>query len=186
MWTAPSSEQESSIGTTKRQASSSAFCSESARKHLTEWRKADTILDSGLPISLKEQIDIEGIEMSLGYVGRVGQVSKRNALLADILLEAGAVPFVRTNIPQGLVFAESMNNLFGKTLNPHNRALTSGGSSGGETALLAMKGSICGVGSDLGGSIRSPASFNGLYGLRPSSGRVPCTFNCPFHVWRGN
>jgi amidase len=63
--------------------------------------------------------------------------------------------------------------IFGRTLNPYNRSLTSGGSTGGEGALIALRGSPLGVGSDIGGSIRIPAAFCGLYGLRPSSGRIP-------------
>lgn len=93
--------------------------------------------------------------------------------MVEILREAGAVPFVRTNVPQGLViehafiyvafcadrfvsyqwWGETFNNVFGRTLNPYNRALTSGGSSGGEAALLALRGSPIGVGTDIGGSV---------------------------------
>jgi len=68
---------------------------------------------------------------------------------------------------------ETFNYVFGRTLNPYNRAHTCGGSSGGEGALIALKGSPLGVGSDIGGSIRVPAAFNGIYGFRPSYGRVP-------------
>ena len=68
---------------------------------------------------------------------------------------------------------ETHNLVFGRTTNPHNRSLTSGGSSGGEGALISLRGSPLGVGSDIGGSIRIPAAFCGLYGLRPSYGRVP-------------
>lgn len=68
---------------------------------------------------------------------------------------------------------ETVNNIIGYTWNPKNRHLTAGGSSGGEGALISMRGSPLGFGSDIGGSIRYPAAFNGLYGLRPSSGRVP-------------
>jgi len=68
---------------------------------------------------------------------------------------------------------ETINNLYGRTVMPHDRDLSSGGSSGGEGALIAMRGSPLGVGSDIGGSIRIPAGFNGLYGLRPSYHRIP-------------
>lgn len=68
---------------------------------------------------------------------------------------------------------EAFNLIFGRTSNPANRSLTSGGSSGGEGALIALGGSVLGVGSDIGGSVRIPASFNGLFGLRPSYNRVP-------------
>ncbi|KAG1736073.1 general amidase [Suillus paluster] len=127
----------------------------------------------GLPISLKDQLCIKGLETTMGYVSWIGQYADKNAVLVDVLIECGAVPFVRTNIPQTLMFPETFNNVFGRTTNPYNRSLTSGGSSGGEGALVALRGSPLGVGSDIGGSVRIPAAFCGLYGLRPSYGRVP-------------
>ncbi|KAJ8595435.1 general amidase [Rhizopogon salebrosus TDB-379] len=127
----------------------------------------------GLPISLKDQLCMKGLETTMGYVSWIGQYAEKNAVLVDILLECGAVPFVRTNIPQTLMWGETFNYIFGRTTNPHNRSLTSGGSSGGEGALVALKGSPLGVGSDIGGSIRGPSAFCGLHGLRPSYGRIP-------------
>ncbi|KAF7977397.1 hypothetical protein HWV62_4023 [Athelia sp. TMB] len=127
----------------------------------------------GLPISLKDQLAIKGLETTMGYVSWIGRYADKNAVLVDILLEAGAVPFVRTNVPQTLMWPETYNHIFGRTVNPFNRTLTSGGSSGGEGALIAMKGSPLGIGSDIGGSVRIPSSFCGLYGLRPCYGRVP-------------
>ncbi|KAI6031788.1 general amidase [Pisolithus microcarpus] len=109
----------------------------------------------GLPISLKDQLCIKGLETTMGYVSWIGKYADSNAVLVDIL------------------WAETFNNIFGRTSNPHNRSLTSGGSSGGEGALVALKGSPLGVGSDIGGSIRIPAAFCGVYGLRPSYGRIP-------------
>lgn len=127
----------------------------------------------GLPISLKDQLCIKGLETTMGYVSWIGKYAESNAVLVDILYECGAVPFVRTNVPQTLMWGETFNNIFGRTSNPHNRSLTSGGSSGGEGALVALKGSPLGVGSDIGGSIRDPAALCGVYGLRPSYGRIP-------------
>jgi amidase len=127
----------------------------------------------GLPISLKDQLCIEGLETTMGYVSWIGRYAEKNAVLVDVLIECGAVPFVRTNLPQTVMWPESFNNIFGRTTNPHNRSLTPGGSSGGEGALVALKGSPLGVGSDIGGSIRIPSAFCGLYSLRPSYGRVP-------------
>ncbi|KAG7452407.1 general amidase [Guyanagaster necrorhizus] len=127
----------------------------------------------GLPVSLKDQINIKGIESTMGYVSWIGTFAERNAVLVDMLDSLGAVPFVKTNVPQTLMWGETFNNIFGRTCNPHNRSLTSGGSSGGEGALLALRGSPLGIGSDIGGSIRIPSSFCGIYGLRPSHGRVP-------------
>ncbi|KAF8153288.1 general amidase [Crassisporium funariophilum] len=127
----------------------------------------------GLPISLKDQISIKGIESTMGYVSWIDQHAEKNSVLADVLEACGAVLYVKTNIPQTLMWPETFNHVFGRTSNPYNRALTSGGSSGGEGALVALRGSPLGVGSDIGGSVRIPAGFNGTYGLRPSCGRVP-------------
>ncbi|KAH9059366.1 general amidase [Lactarius vividus] len=127
----------------------------------------------GLPISLKDQIAIKGLETTMGYVSWIGRVAERDAALTEILIECGAVLYVRTNVPQSLMWPECYNLVFGRTVNPVNRTLTCGGSSGGEGALLGMRGSILGVGSDIGGSIRIPAAMNGIFGLRPSYHRIP-------------
>ncbi|GAA5981165.1 hypothetical protein JCM11641_003132 [Rhodosporidiobolus odoratus] len=127
----------------------------------------------GLPISLKEQFDIEGVESTMGFVSRLGHISPTSSTLVTLLESLGAVLHCRTNIPQTLLCDESINHLFGRVLNPLNTSLTAGGSSGGEAALLAMRGSPLGVGTDLGGSIRKPASFCGLYSLRPTARRLP-------------
>ncbi|KAJ7631228.1 general amidase [Roridomyces roridus] len=127
----------------------------------------------GLPISLKDQISIKGIDSTMGYVSWIGKPAEKNSVLVDILESLGAVPFVKTNVVQTLMWVETVNNIFGRTSNPYNRSLTSGGSSGGEGALVALKGSPLGVGSDMGGSIRIPSAFCGVYGFRPSFHRVP-------------
>jgi len=127
----------------------------------------------GLPISLKDQIRMKGLETTMGYASWIGNYSDYDAVLTTVLYEAGANPFVRTNVPQTLMWPETYNHIFGRTVNPYNRKLTSGGSSGGEGALIALKGSPLGVGSDIGGSVRIPAALCGIYGFRPSYGRVP-------------
>lgn len=78
------------------------------------------------------------------------------------LLSAGAVPYAKTNTSQALLMVESINNVFGTTKNPHNLALSAGGSSGGSASLVAARGSVLGTGTDGGGSIRFPAEFCGL------------------------
>ena len=89
------------------------------------------------------------------------------------LRNLGAVLYCKTSVPHTLMSGETVNNIIGYTWNPKNRFLTSGGSSGGEGALIRMRGSVLGMGTDIGGSIRIPAAFNGLYGIRPSVGRMP-------------
>lgn len=127
----------------------------------------------GMPISLKDQFEIKGTECNMGIASWVGHISKQNSVLVDILLDAGAILHCRTNISQALMFGESDNYVYGKTSNPFNRTLTCGGSSGGEGALVGMHGSLVGVGTDLGGSVRIPAAYQGLYGLRPTLHRLP-------------
>jgi amidase len=127
----------------------------------------------GVPISLKDTFKIEGLDASIGYAALAFNAARQNSALVDILLQAGAVLYCKTNVPQSLMALDSHNNVFGRTLNPANTNLTAGGSSGGEGALLAMRGSILGIGTDVGGSIRVPAMCNGLFGVKPSAGRVP-------------
>jgi amidase len=98
---------------------------------------------------------------------------KSNSPLVDILLSLGAILYCKTNIPLTMMTGDSQTNIFGRTLNPHKLSLGAGGSSGGEGALVAIRGSILGVGTDIGGSIRIPALCCGTYGFKPSSFRIP-------------
>ncbi|WEW54740.1 hypothetical protein PRK78_000165 [Emydomyces testavorans] len=127
----------------------------------------------GLPISVKDTFDIEGVDSTTGLTTLAFKPAEKNAPLVDLLHSLGAVIITKTNIPQTLGALDSANNIFGRTLNPLNRKLTAGGSSGGEGVLIAMRGSMVGIGTDIGGSIRIPAMCNGVYGFKPSSGRVP-------------
>ncbi|KAH7364836.1 amidase [Rhexocercosporidium sp. MPI-PUGE-AT-0058] len=128
----------------------------------------------GLPISLKDGFNIKGIPSTLGYLSFLKHpLPDKNCPLVDTLLSLGAVLYVKTNIPQTLMTADSHNNLFGRTLNPLNLTLTSGGSSGGEGALVALRGSLIGVGTDIAGSVRIPALCCGTYSLKGSVGRIP-------------
>lgn len=127
----------------------------------------------GVPVSLKDTFKVKGYDSSIGIASLAFKPAETNSLLVDILLQAGAVLYCKTNVPQTLMALDSENNVFGRVLNPKNRAVTAGGSSGGEGALLAMRGSVLGVGTDVGGSIRVPAMCNGLYGVKPSAMRVP-------------
>ncbi|KAF4633614.1 hypothetical protein G7Y89_g4506 [Cudoniella acicularis] len=127
----------------------------------------------GLPISVKEHIGIKGLSNTAGFVGWENRKNSDDSNILKILLEAGAVLYVRTTEPQGLMALETCSNITGITTNPHNTSLTPGGSSGGEAALIALGGSVLGIGSDIGGSIRSPAANCGIYGLKPTPGRLP-------------
>lgn len=131
----------------------------------------------GLPISMKDNFNIIGVDSTVGFASLVNQPATYNATLIDILTAAGAVLYVKTNVPTAMMIAESVNNVYGRTVNPLNRSLTSGGSSGGESALIAFGGSPLGVGTDIGGSLRIPAACTGIFTLRPSFGRFP-TLRC--------
>ncbi|CAK7897201.1 hypothetical protein CAAN1_03S07074 [[Candida] anglica] len=129
----------------------------------------------GLPISLKDNLNVKGQASSIGIVQFCFEPEQmeEDSLIVEVLRGLGAVFYVKTNIPAAMMMPESVNHIFGHTVNPLNRNLSAGGSSGGEAALLALKGSPLGVGTDIGGSIRMPSSFQNLYALRPSFGRFP-------------
>ena len=126
----------------------------------------------GLPISIKDQINVKGYDSTAGLQVRVFSPATEDAAVVALLREAGAIPFVKTNVPQSLMVTESYNRIFGRALNPWNVKRTPGGSSGGEGAMVGMDASPLGVGTDIGGSIRTPAAYCGIVGLKPSSGRV--------------
>ncbi|KAK1706410.1 hypothetical protein CaCOL14_008345 [Colletotrichum acutatum] len=127
----------------------------------------------GLPVSVKDTFNVAGVDTSMGLAYLCHKPAASNAPLVDLLLSLGCVIIAKTNVPQTLGSLDSVNNVFGRTMNPINRLCTAGGSSGGEGVLVAMKGSMIGIGTDIGGSIRVPAMCNGVYGFKPSNGRVP-------------
>lgn len=127
----------------------------------------------GLPISLKDQLRVKGRQTHMGYTAWIGKMDEEPSVLVDMLWKAGAVFYVKTSVPQSLMVCETINNVVGRTTNPRNDAWSCGGSSGGEGAIVGFRGAVIGIGTDIGGSIRVPAAFNYLYGLRPSHGRLP-------------
>ncbi|KAH0164461.1 amidase, partial [Aureobasidium melanogenum] len=127
----------------------------------------------GLPISLKDSFKVPGFDSTIGMTYFANKPATEYSALPKLLLDLGAVLYCKTNVPQTMMTADSDNNVFGRTLNPSNLKLTAGGSSGGEGALVAMRGSVLGIGTDIAGSIRIPSICNGIYGARPSSGIVP-------------
>lgn len=135
----------------------------------------------GLPISVKEHVFVQGTTATSGLIAWADQMSPCDALIVQTFREQGAVFHVKTTNPQTLMAIETDSNLFGRTLNPHNPNLTCGGSTGGEGALIAMGGSVLGIGTDIGGSIRVPSAFCGLFGLKPSVGRLPHSGLCGLH-----
>ncbi|XP_076371380.1 fatty-acid amide hydrolase 2-like isoform X2 [Tachypleus tridentatus] len=124
----------------------------------------------GIPFTTKDSVSVKGLVLSAGLVSRKGVKAEEDAEVVALLRKAGAIPIAISNVSELCMWWESNNNLYGRTRNPYDTSRTVGGSSGGEGCLLGVAGSVISIGSDIGGSIRIPAFFNGVYGLKPSSG----------------
>ena len=136
----------------------------------------------GAPISIKSSIEVTGMKCEAGSKLRASFVAPKDAPLVSRLRNAGAIILGTTNTPELLMAWETDNLLYGRTNNPWDLSRTSGGSSGGEAAAIAVGCSAGGVGSDGGGSIRVPAHFTGICGLKPTPGRIPATGHFPTSV----
>jgi Asp-tRNA(Asn)/Glu-tRNA(Gln) amidotransferase A subunit family amidase len=134
---------------------------------------------TGIPLTIKSCIDVAGWPCPAGSLFRKDYVPAADAALVARLESAGAILLGNTNTPEFLMAYETDNLLNGKTSNPWNLDYSAGGSSGGEAAAIASGCSMGGVGSDGGGSIRTPAHFSGICGLKPTPGRVPATGHFP-------
>ncbi|CAF3370648.1 unnamed protein product [Rotaria sp. Silwood2] len=106
----------------------------------------------GIPISFKDQFHIKGVETAMGYVGYLREILEYNSILVDCVLSLGGVVYVKTTVPQTRMLVETHS---------------------GQGSLIALKGNICGFGTDLGGRVRFSVAVNGIYVLRPSDGRIP-------------
>jgi amidase len=133
----------------------------------------------GVPVTLKSCIDVAGWPCPTGSLLRKDYVAQSDATLAARLRAAGAILLGNTNTPEFLMAYETDNLVSGKTSNPWDLSRSAGGSSGGEAAAIASGCSAGGVGSDGGGSIRVPAQFCGICGLKPTPGRIPATGHYP-------
>ncbi|KTW25891.1 hypothetical protein T552_03165 [Pneumocystis carinii B80] len=127
----------------------------------------------GVPVSFKDTYNISGYDSSLGISTFVCKPSLDDSALVKMIKNMGAVILFKTNVPQSLFTFECSNPIFGRTLNPFSSEYTCGGSSGGEAASLSSNSSALGFGSDIGGSLRIPAHYCGIYSLKPSSYRFP-------------
>jgi Asp-tRNA(Asn)/Glu-tRNA(Gln) amidotransferase A subunit family amidase len=133
----------------------------------------------GVPISIKSCVEVAGYRCEAGTRLRQGFIAAQDAPVVARLRAAGAIVLGVTNTPELLMAWETDNLLYGRTNNPWDLSRTPGGSSGGEAAAIATGMSAGGVGSDGGGSIRVPAHFSGICGLKPTPGRIPCTGHFP-------
>jgi Asp-tRNA(Asn)/Glu-tRNA(Gln) amidotransferase A subunit family amidase len=133
----------------------------------------------GLPVTVKSAIEVTGLRCETGSPSRKDIVATSDAVVVARLRAAGAIVLGTTNVAEMLMGYESDNPLHGRTVNPWGLDFTPGGSSGGESAAIAAGCSAGGIGSDGGGSIRVPAHFTGVCGLKPTPGRIPGTGHQP-------
>lgn len=129
----------------------------------------------GVPITIKDSHDLGGVVSTAGTAGRVDYVPERSATAVARLQAAGAIVLGKTNTPELTLSFETDNALFGRTRNPYDPERSPGGSSGGAAAIVAASGAPLDLGTDTGGSIRLPAHFCGVAGIKPTTGRVPRT-----------
>jgi fatty acid amide hydrolase 2 len=133
----------------------------------------------GVPCTIKESFALAGMPNTGGLKARAGQPAARDATTVVRLRRAGAIPLGVTNVSELCMWMEADNCVYGRTNNPYDRRRTAGGSSGGEGAIVGAGGSPFGLGSDIGGSVRLPAFFNGVFGHKPTGGLVPSTGQFP-------
>ena len=126
----------------------------------------------GLPMTVKESFDVAGLPTSWGIADHAGNIATRDAVVVSRLRAAGAVILGKTNIPPFLADWQSDNPIYGRTVNPHDATRVPGGSSGGAAAALASGMVAAEFGSDIGGSIRVPAHFSGVWGHKPTWGVI--------------
>ena len=136
----------------------------------------------GVPFTVKEMVSVEGMPHTFGSVPRRGRRADADATAVRRLRAAGAIPLGVTNVPEWGMWFETYNNIYGVTNNPHDPARIAGGSSGGEGAIVAAGGSAFGIGTDIGGSVRMPAAFCGVFGHKPSNGLLPLTGVYPVYA----
>jgi len=127
----------------------------------------------GVPITIKESLDLAGTPSTFGLPSRASHRAEQDDLYVARVRDAGAIILGKTNVAQILLYFESDNPVYGRANNPWNLERTPGGSSGGQAAIIAAGGSPMGLGTDIGGSLRIPATFCGITSLKPTSGRTP-------------
>ncbi|KAF8368724.1 hypothetical protein PRIPAC_86553 [Pristionchus pacificus] len=133
----------------------------------------------GVPFTIKDCMEVEGLKCTYGVHHRKDVIAEKNAVVVQRMLESGAICLCITNVPEVCMWWETVNTIYGRSRNPYDTRRITGGSSGGEASLVAAAGSLIGVGSDIGGSIRMPAFFNGVFGLKPTPGVIPLDGHLP-------
>ncbi len=156
-----------------------AMCAERFEAARAEANDADALRRAGgplpplhgVPVTIKECLDVRGMASTYGIASRTAHRAQADETHVARLRAAGAIPMAKSNVAQALFYYESDNPVHGRTLNPWNDLRTPGGSSGGEAALIAAGASPLGLGTDIGGSVRIPAAFCGIAGMKPTAGR---------------
>ena len=133
----------------------------------------------GVPMTIKDTLETAGVITTGGTQGRAAFVPKEDAVAVARMRSAGAILLGKTNVPELALAPETDNLVYGRTNNPYDLSRSPAGSSGGEASIIAAGGSPIGLGSDCGGSIRSPAHFCGIAGMKPTTGRVSRTGHFP-------
>lgn len=127
----------------------------------------------GVPFTTKESTSCKDMSFSMGMMARKGLKGEKDADVVKMLKDAGGILLAITNVPELNLWCETRCNVFGQTCNPYDTTRTVGGSSGGEASIIAACGSPFGIGSDIGGSVRMPAFYCGIYGHKPTTGLTP-------------
>jgi len=141
------------------------------RKQTPQEKRAELGGLFGIPISIKDSFIQKGLDSTCGQASLVFKPNTKDGELIALLKARGAIPFIRSNVPQTLGILDCVNTIWGRGLNPWNHQRSIGGSSGGEGGLIAARCSPIGLGSDALGSVRIPASFCGVVGFKPTAGR---------------
>ncbi|KAI9296786.1 amidase signature enzyme, partial [Neoconidiobolus thromboides FSU 785] len=127
----------------------------------------------GVPVSIKDLFDVQGYDTVAAYQINIGKKANEDAGIVKLIKQLGGIPFCKTTICQFAITSESSSSLHGTTYNAYNPKYSAGGSSSGEGPLIALKGSPLGIGSDIGGSLRYPSAWNGIYTIKPSFDILP-------------
>nr|XP_042907650.1 fatty-acid amide hydrolase 2-A isoform X1 [Parasteatoda tepidariorum]XP_042907651.1 fatty-acid amide hydrolase 2-A isoform X2 [Parasteatoda tepidariorum] len=152
---------------------------ESGEKTVAEIERDEPLL--GVPFTCKESIGVKGLSQTAGIYEVKDRKAENDSDAAGFYRAAGAIPVTVTNVPERCMWWDSANHIYGITKNPFDHSRTPGGSTGGEGALLTTGGAVIGIGSDVGGSIRMPSSFNGIYGHKPTAEVVSNVGKYPYH-----
>lgn len=143
---------------------------DAADKLLKQGKKTGVL--HGLPFTIKECLDLKGTPSTFGLLRRQHDFPVSTDIYVKTLQKEGAIVLGKTNVSQLLATIESQNPVYGTTNNPYSNHHTAGGSSGGEGAIISVGGSPIGLGTDIGGSVRIPAAFNGICAIKPTSNRT--------------